>query len=216
MLFHISGPANSGKTTLGKKLSQLENTIIIDMDEIDDANGVKILSDNNNDHFYSNNETIGGFFKLLEKKNIETLEELLQSNSNKNIIIIGTTLYPPPETNVQGYSIEISPEQIFHQANKRSLDNILKYSDELSKVLNEEKNILKADLVMLFEYKLRWPFPLIPVQIEGDIQRRKKFDQENGYKYAKPEDIVSSITSQIKNSKMSRNKSKKSKSKSKK
>ena len=44
MIIHILGPSGSGKTTLGKKLSKInKNIIVLDTDDIDDKNILKLL-----------------------------------------------------------------------------------------------------------------------------------------------------------------------------
>ena len=53
MILHIVGPSGSGKTTLGNKIRKsLKNVIVIDTDDIDDPNALKLLkkySFNSND-----------------------------------------------------------------------------------------------------------------------------------------------------------------------
>jgi hypothetical protein len=193
MLFHITGPSGSGKTTLGQKLSQLPNTLIIDTDEIDDSNALEILENPEFKDFFLNENTINGFWKMLERKNMEKLSELLNSNKNSNIIIVGMTIYPPGETNVQGYSIDISSDSNYYQLNKRSLDTICSNCVELKDLMSKNKNKYITDLTILFKYKLRHSFPILPIQIEEGIDLRKKHSQELGYKYLTQEKIVSDI-----------------------
>ena len=64
MLFHITGPAGSGKTTLGNKLSKIPNTMIIDTDEIDDSNAMDIISDTK----------FNELFKLLKKNKTKFIQ----------------------------------------------------------------------------------------------------------------------------------------------
>ena len=211
MLFHITGPSGSGKTTIGKKLENIPNTFIIDCDDIEDSNALEILSEPKYKHFFSNEKTIEGFWKMLEQRNLDRLLELLDKNKGKNIIIVGMTVYPPAETGVHGYSIDISSDNIFYQINKRSLSEICSNSNELTELLENEKNKYLVDLLILFKYKIRQSFPVIPFQIDSSIEMRKKHDTEIGYKYIKSEEIIKDIIKTISESnKISRqNKSKK-------
>jgi hypothetical protein len=197
MLFHISGPSSSGKTTIGKKLESIPNTFIIDTDEIDHLNAMEILSDKKYEHLYSNKNIIDGFWKMLEQKNLDKLSELLDNNKGKNIIIVGMTMYPPAETCVHGYSIDISSNDIFYQINKKSLNDICSNYKELLELLENEKNIYLIDLLILFKYKLNQGFPAIPDLINNSIEIRKKHDTELGYKYLKQEEIIKDIEKKI-------------------
>lgn len=193
MLFHITGPTGSGKTTLGNKLSKIPNTVIIDTDEIDDTNAMDIITDLKYNDLFKNENTVNHFFKLLEQRNSEKLGELLEKNKNSNIIIVGMTIYPPSETGVQGYSIDISADANYYQLNKRTLDSICSNCVELKDLLEKEESKYKVDLTMLFKYKIRFQFPIIPFQVEDGIKMRKTHAQELGYKYLSQEKIVEDI-----------------------
>jgi len=197
MLFHITGPTGSGKTTLGNKLSKIPNTIIIDTDEIDDTNAMDIILDPKFNELFKNENTINGFFQILEQRNLEKLGEILETNKNSNIIIVGMTIFPPGETAVQGYSIDISADDNYYQLNTRTLDTICSNCVDLKDLMEKETNKYKADLIMLFKYKIRRSFPIIPYQIDEGIELRKKHAQEIGYKYLSQEKIVLDIINTI-------------------
>ena len=197
MLFHITGPSGSGKTTLGLQLSKIPNTIIIDTDEIDDTNAMDIIGDSKFNDFFKNENSINGFFQVLEQRNLEKLGKLLEINKNSNIIIVGMTIYPPEETAVQGYSIDVNSDSKYYQLNKQILDSICSNCVDLKDLLEKEPNKYKADLIILFKYKIRGCFPIIPYQIDDGIQLRKKHAQEIGYKYLTHEKIVEDIIDTI-------------------
>jgi hypothetical protein len=197
MLFHITGPSGSGKTTLGKKLANLPNTVVIDTDDIDDTNGIQIITNPEHDKLFTSEESIGGFWNLLERKNMEELSVLLEKNKGKNIIMVGMTIYPPRETDVHGYSIDVESNNLYTQLNSRTLESICSNCGELGELIKNEKNKYKADLMMLFKFKIRRSFPIIPIQIDEGIELRKKHCEEIGYKYMKQDDIVQDITKLI-------------------
>ena len=206
MLFHITGPAGSGKTTLGNKLSKIPNTVIIDTDEIDDANAMDIINDPQFNKLFKNENTVDEFFQILEQKNMEKLGEILKENKNSNIIIVGITIYPPGETAVQGYSIDISADSNYFQLNNRTLDSICSNCVDLKDLMEKEPNKYKIDLIMLFKYKIRRSFPIIPIQINDGIELRKKHAHEIGYKYLSQEKIVEDIINTISKAKTEGNK----------
>ena len=177
MLFHITGPAGSGKTTLGNKLSKIPNTIIIDTDEIDDFNAMDIITDPKFNELFKNEKTVNGFFQILEQRNLEKLDELLETNKKSNVIIVGMTIYLPVETAVQGYSIDIDDDSNYYQLNTRTLDSICSNCVDLKDLMEKETNKYKTDLTMLFKYKIRRSFPIIPYQIDEGIELRKKHAQ---------------------------------------
>lgn len=197
MLFHITGSAGSGKTTLGKKLSSLPNTIVLDTDDIYDTNAIELLNDPTYDKIFENNVKVQGFWKIVEKKNYDDLYELLKNNKNKNIIMVGMTIYPPPETDVIGYTIDIDSNDLFYQLNKRTIETICTNCIDITKLFEEEKNKYKVDLKLLFEYKIRLSFPILPNQIDESVANRKKHSEELGYKYLKADEIIEEITTII-------------------
>ena len=197
MLFHITGPAGSGKTTVGVKLSGLSNTVIIDTDEIDDSNAIEIIENPENSKLFSSEETVNGFWNLLEQKNTERLAVLLEKNKGKNIIIVGMNVYPPGETDVHGYSINFESDNVYAQLNTWALESICSNCSELKNLFIEEKNKYKVDLSMLFKFKLRRGFPLLPIQISQGIELIKKHSVEIGYKYLKQNEIIQDITKLI-------------------
>ena len=107
---------------------------------------MEIISNPECSKLFVSEETVGEFFNLLERKNMERLGMLLEKNKDKNIIIVGMTIYPPGETAVLGYSIAIESDNLYTQLNTRTLDTICSNSDELKNLLVEEKNKFKADL----------------------------------------------------------------------
>ena len=68
MIIHICGASGSGKTTLGVKLSKITNTIVIDTDNIDDPNGLKIIK-----KYSFNNKIDKQMFRTELKKKIKTI-----------------------------------------------------------------------------------------------------------------------------------------------
>lgn len=201
MLFHISGTSGSGKTTIGKQLENIKNTVVIDTDDIDDKNALKILSDPQFTYLFENSKTINGFWNILDKKNNDTLLELLEKNKDKNIILVGMTVYPPSETGVIGYSINVSDDEIFYRTNKTELNTLCSNCKELKDLFDKEKNKYIISLKMLFEYKIRQSFPIVPSQITDNIEMRKKYDTDKGYKYLKHDEIIENIKKQIENNK---------------
>jgi hypothetical protein len=208
MLFHITGPSGSGKTTLGNKLSKIPNTVIIDTDEIDDTNAMDIITDPKYNDLFKNENTVNQFFKLLEQRNSEKLGKLLEKNKGSNIIIVGMTIYPPVETGVQGYSIDISADANYYQLNNRTLDTICSNCVELKDLLEKEPSKYKVDLTMLFKYKIRFQFPIIPFQVEDGIKMRKDHALELGYKYLSQEKIVEDIINILEKANNNKSKSK--------
>ena len=215
MIIHILGKPGTGKTTLGKRLSKLPNTVVIDTDDIDDSNAFEILSNSKYEYFFKNENTIGGFWKMLEQHNLDKLFEILEQNKNKHVIIVGLTIFPPQETAVIGYSIDIDSTTNYFQINKRTLNDICTNCKDLTELFEKEKNKLKLDLEILFKYKIRNEFPLIPFRIDEAIEMRKKHSEEIGYKYMKVDDIYNDISkiisknNSLKKSKLLRNKPKK-------
>ena len=44
MIIHIGGPSGSGKSTLGSMIAKNKRFIVVESDDIDDANALKIIN----------------------------------------------------------------------------------------------------------------------------------------------------------------------------
>jgi len=159
MILHIMGPSGSGKTTLGNKIrKKLKNVIVIDTDDIDDPNALKLLkkySFNSNDKKIFNQED-KQFKKERMVKNKQSLKRILKNKSNKHIVFVGF-LHPGLhylEKNVnKRYAIKIDAEQLWRQYNYRTSEIIHKNITEIKKMLTN-KRISPTKIHMIMSYKL--------------------------------------------------------------
>ena len=119
MIIHILGPSGSGKTTLGNKCSKLKNTVIIDTDDIDDPNSLKLLPK----YDLKNKSDVKKFEKELGKLNKKKLEKIIEKEKNKNIIFVG---FPFVGMNIItdlvdiGFQIKIDASDLYRQYNERT------------------------------------------------------------------------------------------------
>ena len=75
----ISGLAGSGKTTLGEKLNKLQNVNVIELDDIDDENALKLLK----------NKWMGvdKFNKMKDKMNSISIMNIINNIKDNDIYI---------------------------------------------------------------------------------------------------------------------------------
>ena len=85
MIIHILGEPDAGKTTLGKRLSKLPNTVVIDTDDIHDLNSIKIISK----YSFETKSNARLFDKEVEKKNKKDIDRIIKDNQDKTIIFVG-------------------------------------------------------------------------------------------------------------------------------
>ena len=118
-IIHVAGPSASGKSSLGDRLKTIKNIIILDTDEIDDANCIKYLEKSP----FSNKKE----FKLLENgvksDNKKDIDLFLNKNKEKNIIIIGHLhlgMDHIAKKITHKFCIKITEEQLFNQLNIKS------------------------------------------------------------------------------------------------
>ncbi len=85
MIIHIQGPSGSGKSSLGRRLSKLKNTVVLDTDEPDDRIKVEAM-EKYKPRTKSEWKQVD---KIIAANNREDLEDFLEKNKNKNIIFVG-------------------------------------------------------------------------------------------------------------------------------
>lgn len=195
MIIHILGPSGSGKTTLGKKLAKInKNIIVLDTDDIDDKNILKLLPKYNMK--YQKNRT--KIFNERAKLNKSDLNKFLDKNKDKDIIFVGFDfdgMEKIPKLATKKYSIKIDHDTLFRQYNLRTLNLISKYKKDLEKLLkNKRQNIDNIWSLLSYKYKIRnGLFGMNPPQISNDIKNRKKEAKKKKYKYITSDEIFKDI-----------------------
>jgi adenylate kinase family enzyme len=215
-IYHIIGASGAGKTTLGEKLSKLENTIVIDVDDIEDEHKIK---------FYENEENYKKILNLRRHKNedgtynlekidkewfeIENeitegkksdLQKILNDNSDKHIILVGHTMDPPTEYIIKGYSIDIDADTLYKQLNLRTLKSICKNREKITKLLkNDDIPMEIKDQLLNYKYKIRVPFQKHTYNVLNALPKRIKIANNKGYKILNRDEIYEEIKSLILN-----------------
>lgn len=198
MIIHILGHSGSGKTTLGEKLSKLKNTIVLDTDDIDDLNSIKLL----NKYNIENKQEDAKFNKEKSKLNKEKLSKFIQKNSSKNIIFVGFDFGGmeniPRLANLK-YSIKIDPDTLFRQYNLRTLNIITENAQEIELLLRNKKiTIKKMVSIILYKYKIRRGFLCDNItELKDSIKKTLKRDKKRGYKVKTNDEIFKEIKEKI-------------------
>lgn len=198
MIIHILGRSGAGKTTLGKKLSKLNNTVSLDTDDIDDVNSLKLLKKYN----IENKSEDKAFNEERAKLNREELSKFIAKNASKNIVFVGFD-FPGMENipKLAGlkYSIKIDPDVLFRQYNLRTLYAIQQNFKEIESLLqNDSMSIEKIRAILLYKYKIRQGLNCIePDELKKGIKRSSKRDKEKGYKVKTSDQIYEDIIKKL-------------------
>lgn len=194
MYIHILGPSGSGKTTLGKKIAKIKNFILLDTDDIDDKNSLKIMPKYNlklqKDR--NNFEKERGILNKIE------LDKFLQKNKDKNIVFVGLIhagMEKIPKIVTHKWSIKIDHETLFRQYNLRTLYLLSKYKKDIEKLLkNKRHNIDYIWHILIYKYKIRdGIFCRPPPDVFNEIKRKKEEAKKKGYKYKTKNEIYKDI-----------------------
>ena len=195
MIIHILGASGSGKTTLGNKLSKLKNTVIIDTDDIDDPNSMKLI----NNYDLDTKRDINKLNKKLSELNKTDLDRVIKKGKNKNIIFVG---FPHRGMNSifdikdVGYQIKIEPYILFKQYSLRSLNTLHNNFNEIKKLLNSGLSEEKIHWIVSKKYGLRNGFGCADINVlKEELKRHKKKAKETGYKYKDTDEIYKDICS---------------------
>jgi adenylate kinase family enzyme len=198
MIIHIAGPSGSGKTTLVEKIAKkYKNTIIIDTDNIDDPNGLKLLKK----YTLSDKKSLRNFLKELAKKNKKDLNKIIKNNKDKNIIFAGffhNGMKHLEKKIDKGYMIKISPDKLWRQYNLRTVTYIHKNFNEIKSLLNSRKNILKIHMIFSRKFGIRNGFECDDSDnLENFSKIIKKITIEKNYYYASSDKIYKNLTKYI-------------------
>ena len=139
-IIHILAEPGSGKTTLGEKLQKYSNKFaVIELDDIDDPIGLKMLNESKYLKLISSNKHSDHkkFFKEKDKKGIIELNKLIKKyqKDDKIIIITGLSIDIKNIPITDKYFIDIDPKQLFKQLNLRTLGDIVKYHKDIENSL---------------------------------------------------------------------------------
>jgi adenylate kinase family enzyme len=182
-IIHILAEPGSGKTTLGKKLQKHSNKFaVIELDDIDDPIGLKMLNESKYLKLISSNKHSDHkkFFKEKDKKGIIEINKLIKKyqKEDKIIIITGLSIDIKKIPITDKYFIDIDPKQLFKQLNLRTLGDIVKYNKEIEKLIKTEAPE-KVNQILLYKYKLRAPFLAdysdVKRFLENRIKKNKKY-----------------------------------------
>jgi len=145
MIIHINGPSGSGKSKLGKRLLHiLQNTLIIDTDDINDSNKLKELEKYSS---FRNQKKINNFINNVNILNKKTIKKILSNNKNKNIIFVGLLHDDMKKLKYKinkTYIINIDAKTLWKQYNLRTINYINKNYDKIKKLL---KSKLHPDII---------------------------------------------------------------------
>ncbi len=188
MIIHILGKAGAGKTTLGKRLSKLPNTVVFDTDDIDDPNSLKLLSK----YHFKTQKNIDAYFAELAKLDQKDMIKIIEKNKDKNIIITGF-LFGMDVRVDKGYYIKIDDDIHYKQFNLRTLESIKEHYNDIKKLLNMKIPRKKIERYTTIKMKIRGPFMVPNFVWKGFVGEPEKEAKEKGYKYESSDRIYKDI-----------------------
>lgn len=202
MIVHILGATGSGKTTLGNKIaSEMKNVVVVDTDDIDDTNAIKIVEMKKYNNYF-NDKNIGKYFDLKAKMNEIDMTKIIDDckKNNKSLIIVGHTLtgtkLDPINYTDHKYCIDIDPEVNYKQYMSRTYDSICKNCKQTTALIKKEKNVYKLDEILIHKYKIRPSPPFLG--FKDNIKDMYKNNKKNGYKIMTSDDIYRDIVKKLK------------------
>lgn len=188
MIIHILGKAGAGKTTLGKRLSKLPNTVVFDTDDIDDPNSLKLLSK----YHFRTQKNIDEYYKELDQLDQKEIMKIIEKNKDKNIIFTGFLFDMNIQVN-KGFYIKIDDDTHYKQFNLRTLDSIKEHYEDIKKLLNTKMPRKKLERYTTIKMKIRGPFMVPDFVWNGFAGNPEKEAKELGYKYESSDKIYKDI-----------------------
>lgn len=172
-IIHINGVSGSGKSTLARLISKNKKFYVIDTDDIDDKNALKIINNNKYDNLFTD-KNMGKFFRLKDKMNDMDMKDIVEKAkiNNKILVVVGLTINVP-NANYK-YLIKTNPVLNYKRLNMRTIDDLCKNYNNIKKLLNSKKSIHKIAMLLLHKYKIRLPMPQDPPEFERRIKAFEK------------------------------------------
>lgn len=198
MIIHIDGPSGSGKTTLGNKLTKNKHLMVVDTDDIDDKNALKLLRLKKYDHFFTDkNMEKDLFFKQLSKMNKEDEIKLKEKAKKQNKLLVMSGLVITPKKPDYKFFIKIDLDTNYKRVTARTIDDMCKYHQEIKTLLKKNITIHKIYLLLLYKYKLRMGIPSVPPEMNKWNNKRLTDAKKNKYKIMKSDDIYNEIINKV-------------------
>jgi len=201
MILHIIGSSGSGKTTLGKNIMKIKNKniVVIDTDDIDDPNSMKII----NKYYLDNKKSWNDMEKELSKMNKKDMEEILKNNKDKIIIFVGFFHAGMNFMNKKidkTFHIKIEPETLWKQYNMRTVKTIHKNYSEIMKLLNNDKiHIEKKYFILSKKFGIRDGFTCRNLEdFITSIKNHEKKAKELNHFYDTSKNILKEIKKHFK------------------
>ena len=193
------GDSGAGKTTLGNRLRKLKNVVVLDTDDIDDPNTLKIIGK------YTTllGKDYSRFEKELSELNKRDLKAFLDRNSGKHIVIVGILHFGMlfvSELVDKKYEIKVDFELLWRRYNLRTLEAFKKHGPEIEALFNNpDYGWVKIRHLMSKKYGIRngadcqSPYDLEKMYKDKD----REFHRKNKVAYKPADEIYANIVSAL-------------------
>jgi len=192
LIIVISGLAGSGKSTLGEKLNKLKNVNVVELDDIDDENALKLLK----------KQWLGidRFHKMKDKMNNIAIMNIINNIEEHDIYIFVGLLDEINKFATHKYFIKPDIVTIYRQVNLRTLNDIVNDENTMKKLFNKCEtlaDIEKTNEILLYKYKIRRLFPDSKLGIKDMIKRRTGDARRDGFKIVAVDKIYDDVKNHI-------------------
>ncbi len=195
LIIVISGLAGSGKSTLGQKIKKLyKNVNVIELDDIDDNNALKLLEKKWNG--------VDKFNKIKDKMNVISINNIITNIKNNDIYVFVGLLDEINEFATHKYFIKPDITTIYKQVNLRTLNDIVDNNVAMKKLFKNctsISDIEKANEIMLYKFKIRRLFPDTIFGIKDMIKRRTIYARTNNFKTLQSDKLFEVVKNNINN-----------------
>ena len=190
-VIHITGPAGSGKSTLGHKLAKTNKYLVFDTDDVSESIHKKLMPRNKSLFIKNQKKYFKKYFAEVAKWKQDIIK--CAKKEEKNVVIVGFAL-DIADIVTDGYILYLNDKTVYRRRLKRDFQHLLDNKKEIMHIIEREP-VEVIEHMFWYKIGIHHGFPAPPFNEAFAWQHKN--DQElikkKGYKKMTPGKIYAKL-----------------------